>query len=98
MTERVPYDEFAMFGDNAAEYAIPYDAPPVVRREKVLVSGGRSMSALAWARASRPNRQPSSRCRVVRLRWPHRHGVSTGWTNVLCRSTASSLVLPPAPG
>ena len=31
MTERVPYDEFSMFGDNAAEYDIPYDGPPTVR-------------------------------------------------------------------
>ena len=52
MTERVPYDEFAMFGDNAAEYGIPYDGPPSVRREKVLVSGGRSMSALVWGTGS----------------------------------------------
>ena len=48
MTERVPYDEFSMFGDNAAEYDIPYDGPPTVRRESVLVSGGRKMSALVW--------------------------------------------------
>jgi len=48
MTERVPYDEFSMFGDNAAEYDIPYDGPPTVRRESILVSGGRKMSALVW--------------------------------------------------
>ena len=52
MTERVPYDEFSMFGDNAAEYGIPYAGPPAVRREKVLVSGGRSMSALVWGTGS----------------------------------------------
>ena len=52
MTERVPYDEFSMFGDNAAEYDIPYAGPPAVRRESVLVSGGRKMSALVWGTES----------------------------------------------
>jgi esterase len=52
MVNRVPYDEFSMFGDNAAEYGIPYADPPAVRREKVLVSGGRSMSALVWGTGS----------------------------------------------
>ena len=49
MTERVEYDEFSMFGDNAEEYGIAYPGPPTVRRESVLVSGGRRMSALVWA-------------------------------------------------
>ncbi|MFM9131613.1 MAG: alpha/beta fold hydrolase, partial [Actinomycetota bacterium] len=52
MVKRVPYDEFSMFGDNAAEYGIPYAGPPAVRREMVLVSGGRSMSALLWGTGS----------------------------------------------
>ena len=45
---RVPYDEFGMFADNAAEYGIVYEGPPVVRRESVPVEGGRQMSALVW--------------------------------------------------
>ena len=49
MVERVPYDEFSMFGDNAAEYDIAYPGPPTVRRESVEVGGGRKMSALVWA-------------------------------------------------
>jgi pimeloyl-ACP methyl ester carboxylesterase len=48
MTERIAYDEFSMFGDNAAEYGIPYDGPPTVRREQVEVAPGRHLSALVW--------------------------------------------------
>jgi pimeloyl-ACP methyl ester carboxylesterase len=46
--ERVPYDEFSMFHENAAEYGLPYDGPPAVRREAVEVEPGRSLSALVW--------------------------------------------------
>jgi pimeloyl-ACP methyl ester carboxylesterase len=45
---RVPYDEFGMFHENAAEFGLPYDGPPVVRRERVEVSPGRALSALVW--------------------------------------------------
>jgi pimeloyl-ACP methyl ester carboxylesterase len=46
--ERVPYDEFSMFHENAAEYGLPYDGPPTVRREAVEVEPGRGLSALVW--------------------------------------------------
>jgi pimeloyl-ACP methyl ester carboxylesterase len=46
--ERVPYDEFAYFHENAQEYGIPYAEPPVVRRELVEVEPGRRLSALVW--------------------------------------------------
>src|SRR4030095_9109740 len=46
--ERVPYDEFSMFHENAAEYGLPYDGPPTVRREAVEVEPGRRLSALVW--------------------------------------------------
>ncbi|MFM8794879.1 MAG: alpha/beta fold hydrolase [Acidimicrobiales bacterium] len=52
MAERVHYDEFSMFADNAAEYGIAYPGPPTVRRESVEVGGGRRMSALVWASRS----------------------------------------------
>lgn len=42
------YDEFGFFADNAAEFGIEYDAPPVVRRESVALDDGRAMSALVW--------------------------------------------------
>jgi pimeloyl-ACP methyl ester carboxylesterase len=46
--ERVPYDEFAYFHENAEEYGLPYDGPPAVRRERVEVGDGRALSALVW--------------------------------------------------
>jgi pimeloyl-ACP methyl ester carboxylesterase len=49
--ERVPYDEFSMFQENADEYGIPYDGPAVVRREDVEVQPGRRLSALVWGDA-----------------------------------------------
>ena len=52
MVERIPYDEFSMFGENAAEYGIPYDAPPVVSRVSVEVAPGRRLSALRWGAGS----------------------------------------------
>jgi pimeloyl-ACP methyl ester carboxylesterase len=48
VTERIEYDEFAYFADNAAEYGIPYDGPPAVRREHVELADGRRVSALVW--------------------------------------------------
>src|SRR6478609_5141480 len=49
--ERVPYDEFSMFHENAEEFGLPYDGPPTVRRESVEVSPGRHLSALVWGDA-----------------------------------------------
>lgn len=51
MAERIAYDEFAYFADNAAEYGIPYHGPPTVRRERVEVAPGRHLSALVWGDA-----------------------------------------------
>ncbi len=50
-TERVPYDEFSYFHENAAEFGLPYDTPPMVRRVAVEVEPGRSLSALVWGGA-----------------------------------------------
>ena len=50
--EMVPYDEFSMFHENAAEFGLAYDAPPVVRRERVDLGGGRHLSALVWGEGS----------------------------------------------
>lgn len=46
--DRVPYDEFSYFHENAAEFGLPFDAPPIVRRVAVEVEEGRSLSALVW--------------------------------------------------
>jgi pimeloyl-ACP methyl ester carboxylesterase len=48
MVDRVPYDEFAYFHENAEEFGLPYDGPPTVRREQVEMEPGRSLSALVW--------------------------------------------------
>ena len=48
MPELVPYDEFGLFHENAAEYGLPYDGPPEVRRVEVEVSPGRRLSSLVW--------------------------------------------------
>jgi pimeloyl-ACP methyl ester carboxylesterase len=46
--ERIAYDEFSYFHENAAEFGLPYDGPPTVRREAVDLGDGRSLSALVW--------------------------------------------------
>src|SRR5262249_11189197 len=51
--ERVPYDEFAYFADNAAEAGLPYPGPPTVERTSVEVRPGFQLSALVWG-TSRP--------------------------------------------
>jgi len=48
MVELVPYDEFGLFHENAAEFGLPYDGPPAVRRTEVEVTPGRRLSALVW--------------------------------------------------
>jgi len=48
MTERVEYDEFGLFHENAAEFGLPFDRPPVVRRVFAEVGDGRRLSALVW--------------------------------------------------
>jgi pimeloyl-ACP methyl ester carboxylesterase len=48
MVDRVAYDEFSMFHENAEEFGLPYDGPPTVRRESVEVEPGRRLSALVW--------------------------------------------------
>jgi pimeloyl-ACP methyl ester carboxylesterase len=46
--ERVEYDEFGLFHENAEEFGLPYDGPPTVRREFVELPDGRKLSALVW--------------------------------------------------
>jgi pimeloyl-ACP methyl ester carboxylesterase len=47
-TERIPYDEFALFHENAEEFGLPWNGPPRVRRDAVELGDGRSLSALVW--------------------------------------------------
>ena len=48
----MPYDEFGLFHENAAEYGIAYPGPPDVRRVDVEVSPGRVVSSLVWGAAT----------------------------------------------
>jgi len=51
VTDRVDYDEFGLFHENAAEYGLPFDRPPIVRRayaEVDPVTDARRLSALVW--------------------------------------------------
>ncbi len=51
VTDRVDYDEFGLFHENAAEYGLPFDQPPAVRRAFADVdpmTPGRRLSALVW--------------------------------------------------
>jgi pimeloyl-ACP methyl ester carboxylesterase len=52
--EIIPYDEFGLFHENAAEYGIPYSGPPDVRRVDVAVSAGRVVSSLVWGADTGP--------------------------------------------
>jgi len=46
--ERIAYDEFGLYHENAAEYGLPFDGPPMVKRVSVGVAPGRDVSALIW--------------------------------------------------
>ena len=48
MTERIAYDEFGLFHENIAEYALGVSPTPRVERKKHLLTDGRAMSFLKW--------------------------------------------------
>jgi len=50
--ERIAYDEFGLFHENASEYGIQLDGNPSVRRTEVEVASGRAVSALVWGTSS----------------------------------------------
>jgi pimeloyl-ACP methyl ester carboxylesterase len=52
MSERVHYDEFGYFADNASEYGIAYPGPPEVQRVFVDAAPDRRVSALVWGSAA----------------------------------------------
>ena len=49
MVERIEYDEFGMFHENAAEYDLAFDGPPDVRRVATDLPDGRRISSLVWS-------------------------------------------------
>ena len=48
MSERVEYDEFGMFHENASEYGLPFDSPPTVERVTTVLPDRRQISSLRW--------------------------------------------------
>jgi pimeloyl-ACP methyl ester carboxylesterase len=48
VTPAPAYDEFGLFHENAAEFGIAFDAPPVVHRVSVPIGEGYELSALQW--------------------------------------------------
>jgi pimeloyl-ACP methyl ester carboxylesterase len=48
VAEKIHYDEFSMFHENAEEFGIPYPGPPTVRRDSIALDDGRHLSALVW--------------------------------------------------
>jgi pimeloyl-ACP methyl ester carboxylesterase len=46
--ERIHYEEFSMFNENAEEFGIEFVGRPAVRRVHVEVEPGRQLSALVW--------------------------------------------------
>ena len=44
----IEYDEFGLFHENAAEWGLPFDVPPTVRRVATTTADGRTISALVW--------------------------------------------------
>jgi pimeloyl-ACP methyl ester carboxylesterase len=51
MPERIDYDEFGYFHENADEFGLPYGGPPAVRRAAIAVAHDRALSALVWGDA-----------------------------------------------
>jgi pimeloyl-ACP methyl ester carboxylesterase len=47
-----PYDEFGLFHENAEEFGITLNAPPIVRRIAVEVDDGADLSGLRWGTES----------------------------------------------
>ena len=48
MVDRIEYDEFALFHQNAAEHDLAFDGPPDVRRVATELPDGRRLSSLVW--------------------------------------------------
>lgn len=46
--ERIEYDEFGLFHENAGEYSIPFFSSPRVRRVETALTDGRMLSSLVW--------------------------------------------------
>ena len=54
VTPAPAYDEFGLFHENAQEFGIAFDAPPLVRRVAVEIDDGYELSALRWGSEQPP--------------------------------------------
>lgn len=52
MPDKVQYDEFAYFHENAQEWGLPFDKPPKVARVRTDLPDGRIMSSLRWGKGT----------------------------------------------
>ncbi|MEO6654077.1 MAG: alpha/beta hydrolase [Ilumatobacteraceae bacterium] len=52
MAQRVEYDEFGMFHENASEFGLPFESSPSVERLATELGDGRRLSTLRWGTAS----------------------------------------------
>lgn len=48
MSAEEAYDEFSFFAENAHEFGLPYEGPPVVSRVEAALDDGRTISGLRW--------------------------------------------------
>ena len=64
---RPPYDEFALFHENAEEFGIPWNGPPAVRRVEVATSGGDDQRARVGYRHARARARPRRRAERAHL-------------------------------
>ena len=96
--EMMPYDEFGLFHENAAEYGLPYDGPPAVRRVDVEVGPGRRCQQPAVGRPRPPSwcsstAGPRTPTPGTPSPWPWA-GRCWPWT---CPATATPTAGPTAP-
>ncbi|MDQ1511607.1 MAG: hypothetical protein QOG50_3451 [Actinomycetota bacterium] len=54
VTSAPVYDEFGLFHENAQEFGLAFDAPPLVRRVAVEIDDGYELSALRWGSEEPP--------------------------------------------
>ena len=86
--ERIAYDEFGLFHENAEEFGLPYDGPPTVRRERGRVDGRRAQRARVG--------DGRARARAAPRRGPERPHVGHGGAGA--RRAAASPSTCPATG
>ena len=96
--ELIPYDEFGLFHENAAEYGLPYDGPPPCAGSTSRSAPGRRGFQPALGRRARPSwcsstGGPRTPTRGTPWRWPW---AGRCWPST-CPATATPTAGPRAP-